>query len=71
MTSAHDDPAATDPADDGLNGAKAIAEFLGLPERRIYELVLRKDLPGVGKIGGKLRGSKARLRAFHTAVTSG
>lgn len=62
---------ATDPAADALDGVHAIAAFLGLPERRVYELLMRRQLPGVGKIGGKYRGSKARLRAYHSDVTSG
>ncbi len=48
-------------AEDLLDGAGAYADFLGLPVRRVYELLERGLLPG-GKLGHKWIGSKSRVR---------
>jgi hypothetical protein len=56
-------------ADDLLNGATAIAEFLGTNEREVYHLHKTKRLP-IGRLGRKLIGSRAQLRRAYRALTA-
>jgi hypothetical protein len=55
-------------ADDRLCGAKAIGDFIGESEKRVYYLAERGYLP-VGKLGATLIGSKAALREQHERLT--
>jgi hypothetical protein len=55
-------------ADDRLRGAKAIGDFLGEPEKRVYYLAAHAYYP-IGKIGAALIASKAALRARHEQLT--
>jgi hypothetical protein len=51
-------------SDDLLNGANAIADFLGWPVNKVYYAASRGQLP-IRKIGPKaIIGSRARLRSF-------
>lgn len=49
-------------ADDLLDGAEAIAEFLGAKPRRVYYLAQKKHLP-IGHVGGKLIARRSELTA--------
>ncbi len=55
-------------ADDLLDGGLAYAEYLGLPLRRVYDLLERGLLPG-GKLGHKWIGSKARVRRHYLELS--
>jgi hypothetical protein len=55
-------------ADDRLRGAKAIGNFLGEPDKRVYYLAARAIYP-IGKEGAALIASKAALRARHEQLT--
>ncbi len=57
-------------AEDLLDGVAAYAEFLGWPERRIYYMLERGQLPG-GKSGNRWIGSKRRLRSHMESLTAG
>jgi len=57
-------------ADDRLRGAKAIANFMGVDERRVYRLAECRIYP-IGKEGAWLLASKAALRARHRQLTQG
>lgn len=46
--------------DDLLTGAKAIADYLGWPERRVYHFASKKYLP-IGSVGGLLTARKSEL----------
>ena len=46
--------------DDRLKGAKAIAEFLGEDERRVFYLLEKKQIPGF-KYGGLWNARKSTL----------
>ena len=46
--------------DDKLKGAKAIAEFLGEEERRVFYLLEKKQIPGF-KYGGLWNARKSTL----------
>jgi hypothetical protein len=56
-------------ADDLLNGAAEIAEFLGTNTREIYWLARTKRLP-IGRLGRKLIASRAQLRRAAKALTA-
>jgi len=59
-----DPPNSTAPlADDMLNGARPIAEFIGTNERRVYHLAETKQIP-VFRLGGRLTARKSTLRAW-------
>lgn len=47
---------------DFLDGADAIAEFMGVSPRRVYYLAETGQIP-VAKIGNRLTGRKSRLTA--------
>lgn len=49
-------------ADDLLDGAEAIARFLGTDRSRVYYIAKRQYLP-IGHIGGKLVASRSILGA--------
>jgi hypothetical protein len=53
------------PADDVLNGVKAIAAFTGETERRAFYLLERGMLPGK-KIGSRWISSRAALRKAYS-----
>jgi hypothetical protein len=57
-------------AGDRLRGAKAIGDFIGESEKRVYYLAERGYLP-LGKIGATLIASKTALRAHHERLTRG
>ena len=57
-------------ADDRLRGAKAIGDFIGESEKRVYYLAERGYLP-LGRLGATLIGSKAALREHHERLTRG
>jgi excisionase family DNA binding protein len=50
-------------ADDLLDGVPAIAAFLGLPQRRIYDLVEKKKIPAFKMGGGRWSARKSTLCA--------
>ena len=56
-------------ADDLLNGATEIAEFLGTNAREVYHLHKTKRLP-IGRLGRKLIASRRRLTRAAKALTS-
>jgi hypothetical protein len=56
-------------ADDLLNGAREIAEFLGTNEREVYHLAKTKRLP-IGRLGKKLIASRAQLRRATLKLTA-
>lgn len=58
------------PADDLLNGVKAISGFIGEPVRRTNYLLETNRLPA-GKIGARWVASKTRLRQFYAELTAG
>ena len=53
---------ATNLADDLLWGAKAIAQFIGQPERATRHKIDAGHLKGVTKLGGTIVASKSVLR---------
>jgi len=57
-------------ADDKLRGGKAISEFTGEPEWRVYYDYRHGRLP-LGKQGGVLIGSKKVLREHYLRLTRG
>jgi hypothetical protein len=57
-------------ANDRLRGAKAIADFLGESEKRIYYLVGRGYLK-IGHLGSTLIASKQTLREQYERITRG
>jgi hypothetical protein len=58
-------------ATDRLEGAHAIAEFLGVPVRRARHLIHLGKLP-VGKEGrGRIVASKRRLNEYWAQLTNG
>ncbi|HEX2525291.1 MAG TPA: hypothetical protein VHL31_03190 [Geminicoccus sp.] len=58
------------PADDLLQGAEAIAAFVGEPRRRTIYL-LEKGLLPAGKLGTRWVASKQRLTEFYARLTVG
>lgn len=78
MNNRHDDPAdvaidlTAEPTlkDDLITGATEIGLFIGEDPRTVYALAARKALP-IGKLGGKLKASKRRLRKAYDEITSG
>jgi hypothetical protein len=56
-------------ADDLLNGAREIAEFLGTNTREVYHLAKHKRLP-IGRLGKKLIASRSGLRRAAKALTA-
>lgn len=56
--------------DDRLKGAAAIAEFIGEPVRRVFNLAERKLIP-CGREGGRLIASKAQLREHYRKLVTG
>ena len=56
-------------ADDLLNGAAEIAEFLGTNTREVYYLRQTKRLP-IGNIGRKLIASRAQLSRAAKRITA-
>jgi hypothetical protein len=56
-------------ADDLLNGAAEIAEFLGTNTREIYWLAKTRRLP-IGRLGRKLIASRSQLRRAAKALTA-
>jgi len=56
-------------ADDLLNGAGEIAEFLGTNPREVYWLAKTKRLP-IGRLGRKLIASRNQLRRAAKALTA-
>ena len=56
-------------ADDLLQGAGAIAEFTGLPERRIYAMTSKQKIPTF-RIGGTLCARKSRLMEWFEDLES-
>jgi hypothetical protein len=57
-------------ADDLLNGAAEIAEFLGTNAREVYLLAQTKRLP-IGRLGRKLIASKRNLARHVDKITRG
>ena len=57
-------------ASDRLEGAAAIAAFLGTSTRRVQYLLEKKAIPA-GRIGKRWIASKTRLRAHYDRVTGG
>jgi hypothetical protein len=57
-------------ADDLLNGAAEIAEFLGTNTREVYLLAQTKRLP-IGRLGRKLIASKRQLTRHTDKITRG
>ena len=57
-------------ADDNLDGANAIAAFIGQPRRRTIYLLECGYIPA-GKIGNRWTASKRKIRAHYDAVTGG
>jgi hypothetical protein len=55
-------------ADDLLNGAIEIADFLGCKPREVYHLVKTKRLR-VGRLGKKLIGSRTQIRRDFQKIT--
>ena len=58
------------PAADALNGAKAIAQFIGQPLRRTIYLLETKRLPA-GKLGSTWVASRTRLAQFYAEIAAG
>lgn len=56
-------------ADDLLNGATEIAEFLGTNKREVYWIAKKQRLP-IGRMGRKLIASRAQLRRATARLTS-
>jgi hypothetical protein len=56
-------------AADLLHGAKAIGEFLGIPERRVFYYVAQGYLP-VTRIGELIVASRSVLRKHFTEKTA-
>ena len=56
-------------ADDLLNGANEIADFLGTNAREVYHLAATKRLP-IGRLGRKLIASKNQLRRAARTLTA-
>jgi hypothetical protein len=56
-------------ADDLLNGAAEIAEFLGTNTREVYHLRQTQRLP-IAKLGKKLIASRNQLRRATKALTA-
>jgi hypothetical protein len=56
-------------ADDLLNGAEAIGNFLGVPVHAVYHIHKKKRLP-IGKLGKIYIASKTKLRRAVNALTS-
>lgn len=56
--------------DDKLKGAKAIAEFLGEDERRIFYMLERKQLPAF-KFAGRWYARKSTLIAYIEKMEAG
>jgi hypothetical protein len=57
-------------ATDLLYGAKAIGDFIGENESRVYYLTDRGLIP-VGHVGALLVGSRRTLREFFEKITAG
>jgi hypothetical protein len=57
-------------ANDRLDGAKAIGDFLGEDEKKIYYWAERKLIP-IGRIGSMLVGSKKVLKEHYERITRG
>ena len=57
-------------SEDRLEGATAIAEFLGTTRRRAFQLCERKLIP-CGREGGRLIASKRALREHYAKLTRG
>ena len=57
-------------SDDLLRGVRAIAEFIGEDERRVY-YKCEKSLIPCGKEGNVYIASRRRLREHYAALTSG
>jgi hypothetical protein len=53
---------------DRLDGAEAIAQFIGVPLRRAFYLCDRKLIP-CGKEGGRVIASKTALREHYEKLT--
>jgi len=51
-------------------GVSALARELGKTERQAFHLVETKQIP-VGKIGGRIVASRAKLRAHFEAIVGG
>jgi hypothetical protein len=56
-------------ADDLLNGAAEIADFLGTNTREVYLLAKTKRLP-IGRLGRKLIATRSQLRRAAKALTA-
>jgi hypothetical protein len=56
-------------ADDLLNGAIEIAEFLGTKPREVYHLARTRRLP-IGRLGRKLIASRNQLRRALKTITA-
>jgi hypothetical protein len=69
MTDDQQAPQAARLADDLLNGATEIAEFLGTNAREVYFLAKTRRLP-IGRLGRKLIASRAQLRRAAKLLTS-
>ena len=57
-------------ADDDLDGANAIADFIGQPRRRTIYLLECGYIPA-GKIGSRWTASKQKIRDHYERVTAG
>lgn len=53
----------SDLSSDAIWGAASIARFLNCSEKRVYDLVRKKQVP-VCKIGGQLFTTRRRLQSF-------
>ena len=62
--------AASPLAADRLAGARAIAEFIGVPVRRVNYMLAQGFLP-VGRLGRTFIGSKRTLTSFFDDVSAG
>ena len=62
-------PQANRLADDLLNGATEIAEFLGTNRREVYHLLRTGRLP-IGRLGRKLIASKRQLTRHALKITA-
>jgi hypothetical protein len=57
-------------ADDILRGARAIGDYIGLPEKKVFYLAEQGHLP-IGRIGATLIASKRVLREHYAGLTQG
>ena len=57
-------------ADDMLYGAAAIADFLGIPRRKVFYLLERRRIPA-GKLGREHVASRSALREHFTRLAHG